>query len=261
MKISLLKRVVLVLLCILYASLCYAAPPACLKSLENDFILLNTLLIRHEVKEWQIIKIRHHVREDMKGCPVPETGIDISGSVKEIDFAIIADDAVLVKKIVDHAKDRGTELQSLNGVSGSTPLHAAAYLGTPDTMAILLATGYEVNVKDGYGNTPLMEAPGGVEKNAENVKFLVKRGAAINMVTSKGNTALLSAIVAQDVPAIKYLLAQGALTDLPCSRVTSPKEVAIRVGNKEIVNLISQWHNKSHVHISGVNDKVICEID
>src|SRR5947208_10432978 len=93
------------------------------------------------------------------------------------------------QSVVTTLQDHPELLESRNG-DGWTPLHLAAFFGTPELIHALLDRGASVNARSGnaMANTPLHAAVAGGK--TENVAALVKRGADVNAQQSGGWTAL-----------------------------------------------------------------------
>ena len=143
---------------------------------------------------------------------------------------------------------------------GSTPLLVALMNGHWDVAKLLIESGADVNTWDWWGQTPLFMAvdmntlPTGarvelptmdIATGLDLIKLLIARGANVNaqlklrppyrMVSQDrladpaidyGATPLLRAAKAADLPAMKVLLAAGALVDLPNAYGHTPLIVA-----------------------------------
>ena len=71
--------------------------------------------------------------------------------------------------------------------------------------------GANVNCFDTNGRTPLFLASiNQVNRNIENINFLLSKGANINQVDINNRTPLMEAIIRQDVDMCKILLQRGA---------------------------------------------------
>lgn len=71
-------------------------------------------------------------------------------------------------------------------------LHRAASLGEEDFIDYLLSLGMDINIRDGAGKTPLMDA---VEENKQQaVSKLLAYGAQVNLTDHSGKTALIFAV-------------------------------------------------------------------
>lgn len=154
--------------------------------------------------------------------------------LSQLDLAILAQDGAVVKKLV------GRKSEPKRDNFGGAALHFAAHYGNPQILGILLDSGFSVHATDHLGFTPLMVAPGGVERHGENTKYLVEHGANIWHVTQAGNTPLDAAIVAEDLPAVRFLLRQGALRRKVAGEIP-PATLARDMGNKEIIRLLAEY--------------------
>ena len=98
-----------------------------------------------------------------------------------------------------------------NGTSeqGQTALMTAALNGKVDAIKMLLSHGAKVNAIEPYkGQTALMWAAG--EGNAEAAAILIEFGADVKAKSKAGYTALLLAVLNNQIPAAKTLLDHGA---------------------------------------------------
>jgi uncharacterized protein len=100
-------------------------------------------------------------------------------------------------------------LRSRNG-DGWTPLHLAAFFGTPELIDALSDRGASVDARSGNAmtNTPLHAAVAGGKK--ENVEALAKRGADVNAQQQGGWTALHGAAQSGNREMVEVLIAGGA---------------------------------------------------
>jgi ankyrin repeat protein len=96
---------------------------------------------------------------------------------------------------------------------------------TGDVVKFLVFKGADVNMKTNYGGTPLHCAP--VIGNVEVAKFLVSKGADINMKDSLDNTPLDQARQYENGAAIaEYLSSFSPSTRLPLSpRISLPLSI------------------------------------
>jgi len=88
-----------------------------------------------------------------------------------------------------------------------TPLTYAAYTHI-DQVKFLVERGADINVTDGYGHTPLMIAAG--YGKYDTVRYLVEQGADIHLKNIKGYNALLISSKYGQFQIVKYLIEKGA---------------------------------------------------
>jgi Ankyrin repeats (3 copies)/Ankyrin repeats (many copies) len=103
---------------------------------------------------------------------------------------------------------------------GQNPVHWAASYGDTKTLQLLLDKGADINFVDEASKiqtgpvypqfrfTPLMRAA--EAGNLDGVKFLVEKGAKLDLQSSFGFTALMVAVVNNHVPIAEYLLQKNA---------------------------------------------------
>lgn len=88
-------------------------------------------------------------------------------------------------------------------------LRIAAEDGDLEEMNRLLDEGSQINAKVGdYETTVLMEAS--VQRNVEVMKFLIEKGADVNLSDKDGWTAIMGAVVQGHLESVKLLLSHGA---------------------------------------------------
>ena len=88
------------------------------------------------------------------------------------------------------------------------PVHLAAYIGSTDTVALLLKYGVDMDVRDDGGRPPLWWATRG--KSVETVSLLLDAGADVYAKNNQGNTALHIAAAVNFVDVVNLFLEQGA---------------------------------------------------
>ena len=90
---------------------------------------------------------------------------------------------------------------------------------------------------DDYGNTPLMTAIW--SEHVELVKYLVDRGANINLSDSEGDTPLLMAVwTDHSVELVKYLVEHGADINEKDMYGSTPLIIAVEIRNKALVEYL-----------------------
>jgi uncharacterized protein len=130
-------------------------------------------------------------------------------------------------------------LESRNG-DGWTPLHLAAFFGTPELMNALLDRGASVDARSGnaMANTPLHAAVAGGK--TENVTALVKRGADVNAQQSGGWTALHGAAQAGNREMVEVLIAYGADVKARAGNNQNALDLALQNGHESVAALLEQ---------------------
>jgi ankyrin repeat protein len=114
-------------------------------------------------------------------------------------------------------------------------LHAASTSDTKLARAAL-AEGASPDCRDHHGNTPLMRAA--TYGYVEILNLLVDAGADINTSTEYGITALMKAAIHDRVHAAQALLGLGADKDLRDSDGFIAKEIALRMGNEAVAEVM-----------------------
>ncbi len=99
------------------------------------------------------------------------------------------------------------DLLSFKVPSSGAWLHLAAACSSTEIIDYLLDLGFDINSKDNnYGDTPIHRAA--MEPRPENVKFLLARGAILDVSTSVGNL-LFGAIVGRSPECARLLIDAG----------------------------------------------------
>lgn len=121
--------------------------------------------------------------------------------------------------------------------AGYKGLLLAAAKDNAAEIARLAASGVNVNVRDGYGRTPLHVATFGRHRDV--IAALVKAGADINATEHDRYDAVTIAAVANDVPTLKLLLDLGASAKQVTSRYAGTALIAAaHLGHAEVVKLL-----------------------
>jgi ankyrin repeat protein len=130
-------------------------------------------------------------------------------------------------------------LESRNG-DGWTPLHLAAFFGTPELIDALLDRGASVDARSGnaMANTPLHAAVAGGK--TANVAALAKRGADINAQQSGGWTALHGAAQAGNREMVEVLIAHGADVKARAGNNQNALDLALQKGHESVAALLEQ---------------------
>ncbi len=118
--------------------------------------------------------------------------------------------------------------------------------GKTDLVKKKIESGADVNVKNNYGNTPLIWASD--TRQTEIVKLLLEYGADANAKNNNGNTPLHCASIYGYTEIVKLLLEYGADANAKDNDVWTPLFCASGEGHTEIVKLLLE-------HGAGVNVK------
>ncbi|KAL6050845.1 Serine/threonine-protein kinase, variant 2 [Balamuthia mandrillaris] len=103
-----------------------------------------------------------------------------------------------------------------------------------------LMTGNCVNTANNAGDTPLHSAVS-LGNNVHVVAMLLQKGAQLDATNNLGETPLHRAVMTQKEQMVETLLAWGADPNRAKSQLGSPKEVAVQVGNKNILALFELY--------------------
>ena len=80
--------------------------------------------------------------------------------------------------------DHGADVKKVGTNTGSTPLHAAAYIGRCDAAVLLLDAGADVDARTYHSNTPLHHAAAAADNKLCNL--LLSRGASLDARNENG---------------------------------------------------------------------------
>ncbi|MCP9751462.1 ankyrin repeat domain-containing protein [Ferruginibacter sp. HRS2-29] len=127
-------------------------------------------------------------------------------------------DAVVLA-INNHAPDesvkylltlKGNEVDKITH-DGRIYLHWAANAGNPVLMEYLLDKGSKWDVEDSHGNTPVIFAAGGGQKNTEVYEVLIRKGVDIKAAANHdgANVLLLGVALDKDLVLTNYFLSKG----------------------------------------------------
>jgi ankyrin repeat protein len=132
-----------------------------------------------------------------------------------------------------------------------TGLLAAAARGDSAEIERLVARGAKVDVRDGYGRTPLHVAAYG--RHADAMRALVKAGANPNALEHDRYDIVTIAAVADDLPTLKVALALGASAKNVTSRYDGTALIAAaHLGHDQVVaELIKAGAPLDHVNNLG----------
>ena len=124
------------------------------------------------------------------------------------------------------------------------PLHEAAKDGNLQTVRHLLDEGYNVNLQDGYGNTPLLwvVSADNLDNKLEMMQFLLEHDAQANLQNNNGSAPLHWAISNTTIDStpeiIQLLIKHGADVSKPDFYGRTPLHEAISRGKQKTVQLL-----------------------
>lgn len=119
-------------------------------------------------------------------------------------------DGAKAKSLID--KPGTTTVDTKDSETGETALHIVVKRRDVPWIGFLLANGADPNARDRQGNTPLLLASGiGL---TEGVQVLLTARAQVDLSNNLGETPLIRAVQARDVPTARQLLEAGADPDL-----------------------------------------------
>ena len=142
---------------------------------------------------------------------------------------------------VQHLLDQTPDLIHTYSSDGWTYLHRAAQFGRHDLADLLLRHGADVNARahNGIASTPLLCAV--IGQHLDLVKYLIARGADVNLATSEGATPLHKAAIGGDCRIVQLLLTHGARVDARNSGGQTPLVHAQYLRHFEVVALLEQY--------------------
>ncbi len=155
-------------------------------------------------------------------------------------------DLALLKKLVDsganinqQTPDDANEPDPF--ARGMTALMWAADKGDTamDMAKYLVKKGANVNIQDPFGRTALMHAIGHMPRRGSDMtKYLLDNGANINIRDKNGMTALATAEAWGDIEMFKYLLSRGADINIKDNKGDTVLMVAKRNNDDRIIQLL-----------------------
>ena len=141
------------------------------------------------------------------------------------------------KEIVEILIDSGADVHIGNGWGNMTPLHLAARKGQKDIAQMLIKEGIDVDVKDEDGNTPLLEASEYGHK--ELIQLLIDNGANVNVADAEFNeTPLHRASRGEYRATVELLIKEGIDVDVVDIGGRTPLSYAAEYANKGVAEFL-----------------------
>ena len=122
---------------------------------------------------------------------------------------------------------------------GHTPLINSTFNNEIKIIKLLLDAGADIDKQDNNGDTALIWA---AEYNIEIFELLLNAGANINIQNVEGSTALIAATYSGNIEVVKLLLNSGADIDKQDENGYTALIHAAYENNKEIVELLLDYH-------------------
>ncbi len=144
--------------------------------------------------------------------------------------------------VIVNTKDRDT---------GETALHIVTKRRDTPWMGFLLQNGAEPNARDGEGNTPIIIAAS--TSFSDGVRVMIAGKAQVDAANSRGETALIKAVLVRDAASAKLLLDFGADPDRPDNLTgQSARDYAARDPRAgQVAKLLADAPKKSTKTLSG----------
>ncbi|KAH8125519.1 ankyrin repeat-containing domain protein [Trichoderma asperelloides] len=171
----------------------------------------------------------------------------IQGQAKNDEAHIDGDDMMLHDAIRNRETDgdedmaellliKGADIEAKNNISGSTPLHRAAWNAQVYMVQLLLNQGANVEATDNDGDRPLHFAV--QKREADITRLLLHQGANIEAKDSYGETPLHITASEGDVDLARLLLDQGADVNANNKGYRTPLQLAAESGHVDMARLL-----------------------
>eukprot|EP00953_Heterococcus_sp_UTEX-ZZ885_P039196 20104-Heterococcus_DN1.PRE.1 len=136
---------------------------------------------------------------------------------------------------------RALELQGEGEGPCATPLIAACAMEQYAVVKLLCAPGADVNHSSASGNTPLMTVAASKSQDTSILHFLLQQdGIKVDHLNFNDNTALMEAVDAGTVAAVKLLLEHSADVSIINKQGFSPVFAAVAGGHLSVLKLLMQ---------------------
>lgn len=144
--------------------------------------------------------------------------------------------------------DRGADVNAVD-IKGEAPLHWAAYHGDLKTAKLLIEKGAVIDEKSHqHGYTALFETT--FKDHIELARFLIEKGADVNITDKKGFTPLFSAVDKGNIELAGLLIEKGANINARAQRNVTPLVQASALGHSELVRFLIQQGADINVSLS-----------
>lgn len=157
------------------------------------------------------------------------------------------------KTVLGYALDHGPDMVRLvlnhqadidhKDYYGMTALMWAIQKKYISDVLVLLAYGADVSLQNEQGQTALMLAAEGVDREYL-VRLLLKYHSPIDTQDKKGETALMKAILTHNKRIMKVLLENGAQIDLQDKKGRTALSLAKEQGEEEMITVLSEYQKK-----------------
>jgi hypothetical protein len=161
----------------------------------------------------ELDRARQHLGSLASQCPWPGSGINLSWwrNISALEIAIVAHDPNQVRSALSELTDVViSEWQKPGRVDSAHPALIAAVFGNREIIELLMSRGITIDVKDKYGNSPLVLAVSRKDHDIELLDFIIQSGAGVDEVEDHGSTALGLAVHLDNLIAVRYLIEKGA---------------------------------------------------
>ena len=122
---------------------------------------------------------------------------------------------------------------------GWTALQIAARYADTEMVALLISAGADVNGRDKRRLTPLFFA---LKEPYSNAELLLRNGADIDARGKHGLTVLHCAAAAGNAAFVRFLIANGANTNLQTDARQTPWALAVHYGHRTVAVLLTRRH-------------------
>lgn len=133
-------------------------------------------------------------------------------------------------------KRRANYINTLSDGFNNSPLLMASMIEFKDSIQMLINNGADINQQNNENKTALIYAV--LNNNIDIVEILISNGANINLQDNLGFTALMYASKEGKIDMVKILLQNGANPNITNYNITTALMYAAKNGHKEIVQIL-----------------------